>query len=210
MAETTGEYINPNQTRETDREFKVRLVRKLMLKGVINADDIKDQLAVQQPPIIVEKRTVYEYMRDVRRMAKEDMEESEELKQTTEEIAIWLREQYGQIIRNLWIEHDKPAKVFEVRDKQTGEKKVVSEHNGFVKIAALTQIRTTIKEMMEMMQSLGLTHKEPEKSQLLDADGNPLDKTPQKMFELNEMFVAFVKSQWQKPIGILEEPKGDK
>lgn len=167
------------------RETNIELVRKLQIRGVTKVNEIQAYFRRQEPPIIVKNRTVERYKSIVKKRNARRLVSSEKLWKTVEELALELRDNYREVLKELWvIVHRREASP---RDK----------------IAAMTQITNISENWIKRLQSLGLVHEEPEKHQMVGADGNPIDPPPAQVNieNLNTEFIAFIKAKFQNPVG---------
>ena len=91
------------------------------------------------------------------------------------------------VTKEMWLQYHNPL---------TGSK---------TKATLLSSIRETCVENVKLMQSLGLMYERPDQTQYLDKDGNPTDAPDVNLMVLNNQFNAFIKAQYQLPLGVKEK-----
>ena len=174
--------------RKIEKELKIDMVRRLMLRGIKNTKEIQDVLAKNVPPIPLTTRTIHRYKAIIKFKSTEAIRKQEGLNRTLEELAYELKSNFEEVMREAW---------------QTYHRGTT---NGSAKISALRLIEQTAKDQTELLQSMGLVAKIPMKHQILGADGNPVDPTINvNKAELNMQFISFIKAKFQSPVGILRE-----
>lgn len=169
-----------NHARTLEKEKNIQIIKRLQLKGITAAKEQQEILAKNK--IHLTLRTIYKYRGVIKRRHTKRLMESNELNKTVEELALELKDDYDEVTRELW-------KIYHSGAASTTDK-----------IRALSDIRKSSSEIIDKLQSLGLTHKEPEK----------LDINMQQpvIEELNMQFNAFIKSKWQDPISGPKEDNG--
>lgn len=172
-----------NDAKIQKKELRIELVRRLMLRGVKSPIEIQKSLATMDPPVILTLRSVYRYKGVLIRRNVKDVREKVGLNKTIEELAMELKSQFEEVSRELWKQYHS------------------SYSKASTKVQALKEIRETTQKYLEIMQSLGLISKAPEKHQMVDKDGNPIDPVPAERVMLNQQFIAFIKAQYQEPLG---------
>jgi len=170
-------------TRREHKEQAIEMVRRLMVRGIRSAIEIQVTLEKNKPPINVTVRTVRRYKAIIKRRNIEKLSNGMGVHKSVEELVLQLKEDYDEITRELWKTYHAPT---------TGAS---------AKVSALKEIRETTSDLVERLQSLGLIAKAPEKHQLVDKDGNPVDPAPTNIMLLSQEFNAFVKAKLQDPIG---------
>lgn len=210
LEDIPDDKLNP-QILRMKRAHKV--IRALLLRGVKDIEEIQTQLGKQNPPINVSMRTTFRYMADLRKEMELAIANKEGLKQSVEEMAYTLIQVFEEVSRELWKQYHAPTKVSARGECQHCKKDTVLEFSipgySLIKVAALKEIRTTAEKQVEKLQSLGLAHKAPEKHQMLDANGNPIDPAELNKQALNQQFISFIKATFQNPVG-LNKPDMDK
>lgn len=168
------------------REQNIELVRKLLIRGVTSYYEIDSYLQRQNPPIKVTYRTISRYKNIIKKRNAKKVLHEEGLGKTIQEIAIELRDTFREVTKELWaVYHSKTA-------------------SAQAKVSALAQITKISSEQFDRFQSLGLIHKEPDKHQVLDANGNPTNPGPvlnTNIETLNMEFTSFIKAKFQDPVG---------
>lgn len=177
-------YQQAANAKKAMKEQRIELVRRLMVRGVRNAEEIRVTLLRNDPPIDLTVRNIYRYKSIIKRRTVEKVATKMGLNKSIEELVIKLREDYDEVQRELW-------RVFHAcRPDQAS-----------AKVAALREIRATADDWIERLQSLGMVYKAPDKHQMIGADGEPVDPLTVNVQALNAQFVSFIKSQWQDPVG---------
>lgn len=200
MAGKTGNRPD-DDPRKLKKEMRIEALRRLMLKGIVRGDEL--QAAMKRQGHELTMRTIYRYKSILTKRTHEKLSEKGELQKSVEELAFQLSEQFEEIQRNLWVEYHRN----EVTKTQTCE--CGREHpltiriSADKKVQALNSIARMVKDHVEIMQSLGLTFKAPDKlqHQAVGADGKPIQEEADK---LSADFTAFIKAKYQKPLGIID------
>jgi len=176
---------NPGaDARRLMREVGIEIVRKLVIRGITRNAEIQAYFARQNPPVQITERTVSRYKSELKRRNARRLISKEDLSKTIEELAITLKEDYEEVTKELWVMY---------HDKGTPASS---------KVQALIQIRATSDSWVDKLQSLGFAHKEPDRHQIVGADGKPVDPTINVDIEnLNASFISFIKAQHQDPVG---------
>lgn len=181
----------PN-ARKQKKETQIALVQQLMLKGVSNAEQIQAALKTMTPPVVLTTRTIYFYKGIIIRRNMETLKSKEGLTQTISEIALELKQTNEEVLRQLWIQYHSAL-------AGPGDK-----------IRALAEIRKTVAEKTELLQSMGLVHEEPVKFQQIGKDGKPVDPTVTNKSVLVGDFLAFIKARYQTPVGSEKQVREEK
>lgn len=187
--------------RREEREILLEVVRRMMIKGVTEASEIKKQLKALGYERTV--RSIYRYVSIIRKRHAKAIEERVGLNKSVEELAFELKQTYDEVNKQAWIEyHRKNKSKVKVKCPNPScnlehEVEVNIPINDSAKISALKLIKDIASEHLELMQSLGLVHKEPTKTQLLGADGKPIVSD---LDQLNQAFTSFFKTMKQLPV----------
>lgn len=183
------------------------MVRRLMIRGVKSATEIQKALAQNDPPIKLTVRTIYRYTGIISKRTTEEARRKVGINQTVEEIALKLKAIIEEVSKEAWRQYHAPA-TMNIKCPHCDDKFKMSMDFGMLKIQALRLITDNAKDWTKTLQSLGLVNTAPIQHQLLDKDGNPTDPISLPSTILNQQFNSFIKSQFQDPIGIVqEEPK---
>ncbi len=195
--------------RQAQKELNIELVRRLMLRGVKSPTEIEQSLKTMNPPVHVTIRSIMRYKSIVTHRFVKDVSKKEGLNKTIEEMALELKLTFEEIARELWKQYHSPI-VLRSRCPHTNHRGnnacgLTSEiylNAALVKVAALKEIRETAAKQLDIMQSLGLVNRAPEKLQLLDAQGNPIDPVAKDRAVLNQQFNAFINATFKDPVGV--------
>lgn len=166
--------------------MQIELVRRLMARGVRRIPDIIAALKQMDPPVDITERTLWRYKGILKKRMVWAVRHKEGLNQTVEEIALQIKENVEEVLRELWTVYH-------------------STDNAVAKIMALQQIRKASDEWVKTLQTMGLVYKAPEQHQLLDAQGNPTNPPDVNVAVLNQDFTAFIKAKYQNPVGVKEK-----
>lgn len=170
-------------SRTEEKDLIIDLVRRLMLRGVSSTKAIQSHL--KEKGFSRTKRSIYRYKSIVKKRMEKAIREKDGLAESVEQLAYKLKETYEEISREAWREYHR------------------KEQSGHVRIQALKTIQSTAKEYVELMQSMGMTYKAPDK--VMSVNQN-ID-LPYNTEELEAEFVSFIKAKYQDPAG--EAPKVD-
>lgn len=201
-------YQKGADVRKQQKEIVITIIERYMLRGVKSATDLQKKLKEHTPSYDLSMRTVFRHMATIKRRNNEEVKRKVGINQSIEEMAYNLKKTMDEVTRELWIQYHSPV-VMNVKcpDKDCGNVfRLESRFGAMVKVAALKEIRAASEEWLKTMQSLGLVYQAPSKSQLIGADGNPVD--PQIVIEkaeLNQQFIAFIKARHQDPVGTGKE-----
>lgn len=195
------------------RDMRLEMVRRLLIRGIKNPLEIQRSLASLEPPIHVTTRTIFRYKAAIENRTIKAIQKKEGLGKTIEEMAMGIKETFEEVTREMWKQYHAPIKLYGrcPHYNHTGKDScgLTAEfivNAATIKVAALKEIRDTAFKNLEVMQSLGLVNKAPEKHQMVDRDGNPIDPVSENTMVLNQQFTAFVNSLYKDPVGI---NKGD-
>ncbi len=195
--------------RQEKKNMHIELVRRLMLRGVKSPTEIKSSLESMNPPVYVTLRSIYRYKSVVTRRTVVAIRNKEGLNKTIEEMAMELKNTFEEITREMWKQYHAPirlrARCPHPEHKGNAACGLFAEfllNSASVKVAALKEIRETAAKQLDVMQSLGLVNKAPEKHQMVDKDGNPVDPIGEDKQVLNQNFIAFIKASFQDPVGV--------
>lgn len=214
MAEIDNHEPQTN-SKEEQLRTRVELTRRWILRGIKSAEDIQEQFKAlaksdknfgEAPSI----RSVYRYIGIVKEEGAKAVREREGLNKTMDEMAIDLKNVIDEVARELWKQYHAPS-VFRTRcphpdhkgDKACGYEAELKIQFGQMKVQALKEIRVAAKEWVEMMQDLGLAYKAPEKHVVMGPDGKPLPALNINIDKavINQEFISYIKSKFQKPVG---------
>lgn len=177
--------------RKAQKEYRIDLVRRLIVKGVTNGLEIQKALAKMDPPVELTMRTIYRYKGILIKRNLTMVRSNEKVHQTAEQAAMSFLESSEEIIKEAWKQYHS----------------LVATPSA--KVSALRIIKDTIKDKTELMQSLGLVYKSPLKHQVVDKEGNPTDPAVNvNAINLNQEFVAYLMAKFQTPILKKPEPAG--
>jgi len=180
--------IDDLDARSASREANIELVRKLELRGVRKPLEIQAYFNRQSPPIDVTIRTIARYKAIVKKRNAKRLVESDELNKTLEELLYELRDDYFEVRREAWVIYHSATST------------------PAAKVQALALIGKTAEAWLDRLQSVGLVHKEPDKTQIIGADGKPIDPTTQinvNVENLAVQFTSFIKAKYQEPLGVI-------
>lgn len=161
------------------------------------------------PPVHVTTRTIFRYKAIIEHRMVREVRKREGLNKTVEELALELKKTYEEVNRELWKQYHAPvrlrARCPHLEHKAQNSCGLYAEiliNSAMVKVAALKEIREMAGKQLEIMQSLGLVAKAPEKHQMVDAQGNPIDPIAADKMVLNQQFMAFVNATFKDPVGV--------
>ncbi len=194
-----------DDARTAQKEVRIRLVERLILRGYKDAGEIRQALANMNPPVRVTKRTIYRYKGIIARKNTEKIAKKEGLNKTVEEIAFEIKQTFEEVNAELWREFHKKQYVIAKCPHCEEEHRVKVPGAGTGKVQALKEVRETTKETLSLLQSLGLIHKEADKTSIIGPDGKPVDPGSLDTAALNQQFIAFLKAKYQSPTGIKAE-----
>lgn len=198
-----------NSAKQEQKQLRIELVRRLLVRGVKQPKEIKTSLESMNPPVSLSIRTIHRYLNVITRQNNKQIREKEGLNKTIEEMALELKQTFEEVSREMWRQYHAPI-VIRVKcphpEHRVGKLAcgLVAEahlNQAMVKVAALKEIRETASKNLEVMQSLGLVNKAPEKHQMVDKDGNPIDPVSNDKAVLNQQFIAFINSMYKDPVG---------
>lgn len=174
------------------KEYRMNVVRRLIIRGIDTSAEITEQLASLKKPILVDQRTVRRWMAEIKLNSLKAASKKEGLDKTIDELVIDLKEQFDEVNKELWKVYHNPAT------------------QSAAKVAALKAIREGAEEWIEKLQVLGLVATAPQTHQMLGADGKPIDPTTSVVFNtdkmvLNQQFNSFIKTLHQDPISELPQ-----
>lgn len=203
--------------RTEQKEMRIELVRRLVLRGVSAPREIKQSLESMNPPVSLTIRSIHRYKSVVTHRHVAAIRGKVGLNKTIEEMAMDLKNTFEEVSREMWRQYHAPIRL---RAKcphpdHRGPKtcRLYADlylNSALVKVAALKEIRDTAAKQLEVMQSLGLVNKAPEKHQMVDKNGNPVDPGEMDKQKLNNQFIAFINATFKDPVGVqkgLESPE---
>lgn len=163
------------------KEMHIELVRQLMLKKVTRAEDIKNHLEMMDPKIILTLRTIYRYKGIIKRRLMNQIKSDGAVGKPVSELLYEMRQTYDEVVKQLWrVYHSTTS-------------------GPAAKVSALKEIRAATDTRIMVLQKLGLVHEEPNKLEVSTPDGQLIEVGDKN--KINANFVAFVKAQFQDPIG---------
>jgi len=170
------------QARRQTQEINLEAVKRLQIRGITRTNEI--QLHLEKMGIKVTERTVWRYKRKLKKRHERAVREKIGLSKSVEDLALTLKNTFEEVTREFWkIYHDK-------------------ESSAQAKVSALKNIKDTSKESVEIMQTMGLVHREADKVQQIGADGKPIDPTINvNLQQINNEFTAFLMSKFTDPVG---------
>jgi len=186
--------------RKQQKEARIRMVRKLIIRGYKAVDDIQQALSRQSPPIALTPRTIYRYKGIIARRNAKMIREKNGLNKTVEEIAFDLKQTFEEVLTELWRQYHSTLYQSHKCIFCDKEQKVRIPAGPTYKIQALKEIRETTEKNLGIMQDLGLISKEPTKMQVIGPDGKPMASLVNvNIAEMNAQFIAFIKAKHQNP-----------
>lgn len=192
--------------RKEQKESRIRMVRKLMLRGYKEAEDIKAALHRLTPPVDVTIRSIYRYKGIIAIRNAKAINAKEGLNKTIEEIAFEIKENLEEISMELWRQYHSTQSVTHTCIACGKEQKIRIPSGPSYKVQALKEIRETTEKQLEIMQSLGLITKAPEKTQIIGPDGKPVASLVNvDRIVLNSQFISFIKAKYQNPTAVKHE-----
>lgn len=197
MAKDTTNAVD---SRKQQKEARIRMVRKLIIRGYKAVDDIKQALSRQTPPIVLTDRTIYRYRGIIAARNAKMIREKNGLNKTVEEIAFELKETFEEVLTELWRQYHSTLYQGHKCEYCGKDLKVRIPAGPTYKIQALKEIRETTEKNLGIMQDLGLISKEPTKMQVIGPDGKPMSSLINvDRRELNIQFLSFIKAKFQNP-----------
>lgn len=197
---------------QEQRDMRIELVRRLMLRGIQSPTEIQQSLAKMDPPVHVTVRSVYRYKSIVVKRSNVEIRKKTGLNKTVEEVAYDIKKSFEEVSRELWKQYHAPVRLRvkcphpeHVRNNACGQYAEVLLNAAHTKVLALKEIRETASKSLDIMQSLGLVNHAPVKVQTVDKDGNPIDPVAQDSQILNQQFIAFVNATFKDPVGVNKE-----
>lgn len=161
------------------------------------------------PPVYVTLRSIYRYKSIVTHRNVVAIRKKEGLDKTIEELAMDLKNTYEEVSREMWRQYHAPillrARCPHPDHKGKNDCGYIAQmqlNQAMVKVAALKSISEIAAKQLEVMQSLGLVNKAPDKHQMVDAQGNPIDPIGSDKMVLNQQFNAFINATYKDPVGV--------
>lgn len=194
------------KSKEIRKEKALEIVRRLMIRGVDDAEEIQQHLKNFRIPIDVALRSIYRYKAIIRKRTQKQIEQKYGLSKTVEEMAYEIKEMLDEVQRELWTQyHTTTPKVMQCPCGGRGcTKEIVVQLPATPgdKIQALRAIRDTAKIYADKFQDLGLVDRAPIKTQMVGPDGKPIDPLQiENKTQLVQEFLAFYKAKYQLPVG---------
>ncbi len=201
-------YQKGADVRKEQKDLLLTIIERYMIRGVKGATDIREALKQNTPSYDVSLRTVFRHMHTIKRRNNEEVKRKVGINQSIEEMAYNLKKTMDEVTREGWKQYHAPV-VMSVKcpDKDCGMTfRLESKFGAMLKVAALKLIKENALEILETMQTLGLVYKAPITTQMLGADGQPVDpKTVIEKAELETNFIAFINAQYKDPHGTGKE-----
>lgn len=180
-------YEYGNKARKDKKELKIQIVSDLMLKGIRNAEELHKVLLNSSPPMNIPIRSIVRYKSIINKRNETAVKSRANLAQTVEETALSIKQNFDLVTKEMWQTYHSSG---------TAAK---------TKATLLTAIRDTCVKSVELMQSLGLVEERPQQLQYLDKDGKPTDVPNVEVMVLDQQFTAFIKANYQLPLGVNEK-----
>ena len=176
-----------NKARKEKKELKIQIVESLLLKGIKTTAEIHKVLKNSTPPMYVPERSIARYKSIINKRNEEEVRKKGNLSKTVQEVAFEIKRNFELVTKEAWQTYHAPG---------TGAR---------TKAALLAMVRDTCEKNVKLLQSLGLVYEKPEQHQYLDKDGNPTDAPDVNVMALNQQFTAFIKANYQLPLGVNEK-----
>lgn len=180
-------YEYGNKARKDKKELKIQIVAELMLKGIQQAENIHNVLLSSTPPLNIPVRSIARYKSIINKRNELAVKSRGNLAKTVEETALSIKQNFDLVTKEMWQTY---------HNSKTGAS---------TKATLLTAIRDTCVKSVELLQSLGLVEERPQQMQYLDKDGKPTDVPNVEVMVLDQQFTAFIKANYQLPLGVNEK-----